>query len=59
MYIINDVVSYNRKTIYAKGGEKVTIIANFVTVAIVENTKGVRFPTLFLNLSKQKNDNKL
>lgn len=54
MYIIRDVVSYNRKTTYAKAGEKVTIIADFVTVAIVENSKGVRFPTLFLNLSKQK-----
>ena len=51
MYIINDVVSYNYKTIYAKAGEKVTIIADFVNVAIVENSKGVRFPTLFLNLS--------
>ena len=54
MYIINDVVSYNRKTTYAKAGEKVTIIADFVEVAIVENNKGVRFPILFLNLSKQK-----
>jgi len=54
MFIINDVVSYNRKTIYAKSGEKVTIIANFVTVAIVENSKSVRFPTLFSNLSKKK-----
>lgn len=54
MYIINEVVSYNRKTIYAKAGERVTIIANFVNVAIVENSKGVRFSTLFSNLSKQK-----
>ena len=54
MYIINDVVSYNYKTIYAKAGERVTIIADFVTVAIVENSKGVRFPTLFSNLSKTK-----
>lgn len=54
MYIINEVVSYKRKTIYAKAGERVTIIADFVTVAIVENNKGVRFPTLFLNLLKQK-----
>jgi hypothetical protein len=54
MYIINDVVSYNLKTTYAKSGDKVKIIADFVTVAIVENEKSVRFPTLFLNLSKIK-----
>jgi hypothetical protein len=54
MYIINDVVSYNRKTTYAKSGEKVKIIADFVNVAIVENSKSVRFPTLFTNLSKKK-----
>lgn len=54
MYIINNVVNYNHKTIYAKAGERVTIIADFVTVAIVENSKGVRFPTLFTNLSKTK-----
>jgi hypothetical protein len=54
MYIINDVVSYNRKIIYAKSGEKVKIIADFVNVAIVENNKSVRFPTLFSNLSKIK-----
>jgi hypothetical protein len=54
MYIINDVVSYNRKTIYAKSGEKVKIIADFDNVAIVENSKSVRFPTLFSNLSKIK-----
>jgi hypothetical protein len=54
MYIINEVISYNRKTIYAKSGEKVTIIADFVEVAIVQNDKGVRFPTLFSNLKKTK-----
>jgi hypothetical protein len=54
MYIIKDVVSYNRKTIYAKSGDKVKIIADFVNVAIVENEKTVRFPTLFSNLSKTK-----
>ena len=54
MYIINEVVSYNRKTIYAKSGDKVTIIADFEEVAIVQNDKGVRFPTLFSNLSKKK-----
>jgi len=54
MYIIQDVVSYNRKTIYAKSREKVKIIADFDNVAIVENSKSVRFPTLFTNLSKIK-----
>ena len=54
MFIIKDVVSYNRKTIYAKSGEKVKIIADFVNVAIVENSKSVRFPTIFSNLSKTK-----
>lgn len=54
MYIINDVVSYNYKTIYAKSGDKVKIVADFVNVAIVENDKSVRFSTLFSNLSKTK-----
>jgi hypothetical protein len=54
VYIIKDVVSYNRKTIYAKSGEKVKIVADFDNVAIVENSKSVRFPTLFSNLSKTK-----
>jgi aspartate 1-decarboxylase len=54
MYIIRDVISYNGKTTYAKSGEKVTIIADFDNVAIVQNNNGVRFPTLFSNLSKTK-----
>lgn len=53
MYFIQDVVSYNKKTTYARRGDWVTVIADYSPVAIVEYN-GNRFPTLFLNLSKQK-----
>jgi hypothetical protein len=59
MYIINDVVSYNRKTTYAKSGDKVKIIADFVNVAIVENSKVYVSPPYLITFQNKKNDNKL
>lgn len=49
--IISDVISmFVRKKIYAKKGERVKVISISGLVAIVENQKGDKFPTLISNL---------
>jgi hypothetical protein len=50
MYLINDVVSRNKKTIYSKSGDKVYIIANHFPAVIVCNEKGNKFSTSINNL---------
>jgi hypothetical protein len=49
--VIEDVVSNgkSRKT-YAKAGELVKVVADFIKVAICEKQNGERFSTLFKNL---------
>lgn len=48
--IIADVISGNRKTVYALSGDKVKVIDNRDNVVIVEKENGERFPTLKINI---------
>jgi len=52
-YLIEDVISYNRKKIYGKAGEKVYVIANHDPVALVISERGEKFPTKFDNLKNK------
>jgi len=54
MYLINDVISYNRKTTYGRSGERVYIIANHHPAVIVCNEKGNKFSTSIKNLKPQR-----
>ena len=45
--LTDDVFSKSKKSIkYASKGEKVTIIADFINVVIVETEKGIKFPII-------------
>jgi len=54
MYLINDVKSVNKKTIYGKVGDRVYIIANHHPAVIVCNEKGNKFSTSINNLKLTK-----
>ena len=54
MYLINDVLSNNKKMIYGKSGDRVYIIANHHLAVIVCNEKGNKFSTSINNLKTQK-----
>jgi len=54
MYLINDVISYNKKIIYGKSGDMVYIVANHYPAVIVCNEKGEKFTTKIENLKNQK-----
>jgi hypothetical protein len=54
MYLINDVISCNKKTIYGRSGDRVYIIANHHPAVIVCNEKGDKFSTSINNLKAQK-----
>jgi aspartate 1-decarboxylase len=52
--LIADEVSKGKsRKVYAKAGELVKVVADFIKVAICEKQNGERFSTLFTNL-KQK-----
>jgi hypothetical protein len=53
-WLINDEVSNNKKTIYAKRGELVTVIANHYPVMLVMAESGNKFSTHINNLSNTK-----
>lgn len=53
-WLINDEVSNNKKTIYAKRGELVTVIANNYPVMLVMAESGNKFSTHINNLSNTK-----
>jgi hypothetical protein len=59
-YLKNDVISYNRKTIYGLCGERISIInSNHYPVVLVISEKGNSFATTMDNLSNikpKKND---
>lgn len=52
-YIQDDVISYNFK-VYARKGDKVSLISDRDNVVIVEDEKGYRFSTKKTNITKQK-----
>jgi hypothetical protein len=54
MYLINDVLSNNKKMMYGKSGDKVYIIANHHPAVIVCNEKGNKFSTSINNLKPQR-----
>jgi len=54
MYLQNDVISYNKKSIYGKKGEMVSIISNNDPAIIVRSETGNRFTTSMNNLSITK-----
>jgi len=54
MYLINNVISTNKKTIYGRSGERVYIIANHHPALIVCNEKGNKFSTSINNLTLKK-----
>ena len=54
MYLINDVLSNNKKMIYGKSGDKVYIIANHHPAVIVCNEKGDKYSTSINNLKPTK-----
>lgn len=53
MYLIEDVVSNNKKTIYGKKGDKVYIVSNHYPAVIVCNEKGNKFTTKIKNLKNE------
>jgi hypothetical protein len=53
-WLINDEISNNKKTIYAKRGELVTVIANHYPAMIVMTQSGCKFSTHINNLSNIK-----
>jgi len=54
MYLINDVLSHNKKMIYGKSGDKVYIIANHHPAVIVCNERGEKYATKIENLKLKK-----
>ena len=54
MYLINDVLSHNRKMTYGKKNDKVYIVANHHPAIIVCNEKGEKFTTKIENLKPTK-----
>lgn len=55
MYLKNDVISYNRKTIYGVSGERIFIInSDHHPVVLVTSEKGNSFFTTMDNLSQIK-----
>jgi hypothetical protein len=57
-YLKEDVVSFNRKKIYGRQGERVFIIKNLHPVVIVSNEYGERFPCHVNQLSPTKIEKK-
>jgi hypothetical protein len=53
-YLINDVLSHNRKIKYGKKNDKVYIVANHYPAAIVCNEKGEKYATKIENLKPTK-----
>lgn len=54
MYLKNDVISYNRKTIYGKQGERVAIISNHHPAILVRSESGNSFSCSVDDLSPTK-----
>jgi hypothetical protein len=54
MYLINDVKSNNKKTIYGRSGDRVYIISNHHPAVLVSNEKGNKFSTSINNLTLKK-----
>jgi hypothetical protein len=54
MYLINDVKSNNKKTIYGRSGDRVYIISNHHPAVIVSNEQGNKFSTSINNLTHKK-----
>jgi hypothetical protein len=54
MYLINDVKSNNKKTIYGRSGDRVYIISNHYSAVIVSNEQGNKFSTSINNLTLKK-----
>jgi hypothetical protein len=53
-YLINDVISHNKKMTYGKKNDRVYIVANHHPAVIVCNEKGNKFSTSINNLKAQK-----
>lgn len=56
-YLKEDVVSFNRKKIYGRQGERVFIIKNLNHVVLVFNEYGERFSCLVENLTSKPINN--
>lgn len=54
MYLKEDIISYNRKTIYGKKGERVIIISNHHPAICVTSETGNSFPCSMEHLSTTK-----
>jgi hypothetical protein len=53
-YLINDVISHNKKMTYGKKNDRVYIVANHHPAVIVCNEKGNKFSTSINNLKSTK-----
>ena len=53
-YLINDVLSHNKKTKYGKKNDRVYIVANHHPAVIVCNEQGNKFSTSINNLKATK-----
>ena len=53
-YLVNDVLSHNKKMVYGKKGDMVYIVANHHPAVIVCNEKGEKFTTKIENLKTTK-----